>query len=117
MNSHRSPYCTRIVTMINNVENADAGGESGSTVLKGDAAVVRERRAAGRAHSRVREAVHQAELQQAAASGFGRNADFDILTSVAANDLTTSSTAGEHSPAHAAAAWLTTVAGLVGVAV
>ena len=48
-------------TMIDSVENADAGGESGSTVLRGDAAVVRERRAAGRAHSRVREAV-QAEL-------------------------------------------------------
>ena len=47
--------------MIDSVENADAGGESGSTVLRGDAAVVRERRAAGRAHSRVREAV-QAEL-------------------------------------------------------
>ena len=48
-------------TMGDSVEDADAGGESGSTVLRGDAAVVRERRAAGRAHSRAREAV-QAEL-------------------------------------------------------
>ena len=47
--------------MGDSVEDADAGGESGSTVLRGDAAVVRERRAAGRAHSRAREAV-QAEL-------------------------------------------------------
>ena len=48
-------------TMGYSIEDADAGGESGSTVLRGDAAVVRERRAAGRAHSRAREAV-QAEL-------------------------------------------------------
>ena len=48
-------------TMGDSVEDADAGGESGSTVLRGDAAVVRERRAAGRAHSRARKAV-QAEL-------------------------------------------------------
>ena len=43
------------------VENADATGECGSDVLRGDAAVVRERRDTARAHSRAREAV-QAEL-------------------------------------------------------
>ena len=43
------------------VENADAAGERGGEVLRGDAAVVRDRRDAGRAHCRAREAV-QAEL-------------------------------------------------------
>ena len=51
--------------MLEEVEDADAGGEQDELMLRGDEAVVRERRERANSHSRARAAI-QAELEKLA---------------------------------------------------